>query len=116
MTHEHKINAAGKKLGRIASETAKVLLGKTSAAFENHKIADVKVVIENAAKLDITDRKKRGEVRKRYSGYPGGQKVESLGAFLGRKGNAGAITLAVKRMLPNNRLLKGRMKNLIISE
>lgn len=116
MTHEHKINAAGKKLGRVASESAKVLMGKHSPQFENQKIADVKVVIENAGKLDVSDRKKRGEVRKRYSGYPGGQKVESLGAFLGRKGGVGALTIAIKRMLPNNRLLKGRMKNLIISE
>ncbi len=116
MTYEHKINAAGKKLGRISSEAAKVLLGKHSAQFENNKVADVKVIIENAGKLDFSDRKKVGEVRKRYSGYPGGQKVESLGAFLGRKGGKGALQLAVKRMLPNNRLLTGRLKNLIISE
>ena len=116
MTTEHKIDATGKKLGRIASQAAKVLLGKTSANFENNKIADITVRIENASKLDFSDRKKKGEVRKRYSGYPGGQKVETLGAYLDRKGGKGAIELAVKRMLPNNRLIKGRMKNLIISE
>lgn len=116
MTYQHTINAAGKKLGKISSEAAKVLLGKHSAQFENNKVADVKVVVENAAKLDISDKKRTQEVRKRYSGYPGGQKVESLGAHIQRKGIAHAIQLAVKRMLPKNRLRDLRMKNLTISE
>ncbi len=116
MTYQHHINAAGKKLGRISSEAAKVLLGKHSPQFENNKIADVQVIIENAAKLDISDRKNTGEVRKRYTGYPGGQRVESLSAFTERKGGKGVIELAVKRMLQSNRLRNGRLKNLIISE
>jgi len=116
MTHEHTINAAGKKLGRISSEAAKVLLGKTSADFENHKVADVKVTISNASKMDISDKKKQQEVRKRYSGYPGGQKVESLGEHIARVGIAQAVQNTVKKMLPKNRLRDLRLKNLTILE
>jgi large subunit ribosomal protein L13 len=113
MTKEYIINAAGKKLGRVSSQVAKILMGKTSASFENNKVADVRVLIENADKLDIIDRKARGDVRKRYSGYPGGQRVESLAAHIQRKGHFGAIRLAVLRMLPNNRLRTERMKRLV---
>lgn len=116
MTKEYTINAAGKKLGRVSSEVAKILIGKTAADFENHKVADVKVTIENAAKLDITDKKKTQEVRKRYSGYPGGQKVEKLGEFIGRTSHAETLRHAVRGMLPRNRLLTARMKNLTIVE
>ncbi len=114
MAYEHKINAAGKKLGRIASEAAKVLMGKHSAQFENNRVADVRVVIENASKLDVTYKKKRQEVRKRYTGYPGGQRVDSLGEFVERKGIGETVKDTVKRMLPRNRLRDARMKNLIV--
>lgn len=116
MTKELTIDATGKKLGRIASQAAKALMGKTSADFENHKVADIRVTIDHAAKLDVTDKKKRQEVRKRYSGYPGGQKVESLGAYMNRKSPKDALVLAVRRMLPRNRLLTARMKRLIIND
>ncbi len=112
-TKEHTINVAGKKLGRVSSQIAKILMGKTSASFENNKVADVRVIVENADKLDIIDRKAKGDVRKRYSGYPGGQRVESLTAYIGRKGHFGAIRLAVQRMLPNNRLRTERLKRLV---
>lgn len=116
MTKEHTINAAGRKLGRVSSEIAKILIGKTSADFENNRVADVKVKVENAAKLDLSDKKKTQEVRKRYSGYPGGQKVEKLGEFIGRTSYKEAIRHAVRGMLPRNRLLTARMKNLTIVE
>ena len=115
-TYEHKINAAGKKLGRVASEAAKVLMGKHSADFENHKVADVKVVIENADKLDISDKKMRQEVRKRYTGFPGGQRVDSLGEFIARRGIGETVRDTVKRMLPKNRLRDERLKNLDVTK
>lgn len=89
-------------------------MGKTSASFENNKVADVLVKVENASKLDIADKKKKGDVRKRYSGYPGGQKVESLGSHIDRVGIAKTIQLSVKRMLPKNRLRTDRLKRLTI--
>lgn len=116
MTKEYTINAAGKKLGRISSEIAKILMGKTSVQFQNHVVAPVTVHVENASKMDMTEKKRTQEVRKRYSGYPGGQKVEKLGEYISRKNSGHAIKLAVKRMLPNNRLLTARLKNLIITE
>ncbi len=116
MTTEYIIDATGKKLGRIASEAAKALLGKRSASYARGTVADVRVLITNATKLDVTDKKRRQEVRKRYSGYPGGQKVESLGAYMERKSPSDALKLAITRMLPKNTLRKERLKRLTITK
>ncbi len=50
----HTIDATGRKLGRLASEVATKLMGKDSVDFKRHQVADVEVIVENAAKLDIT--------------------------------------------------------------
>ncbi len=68
----YSIDAKGKKLGRVASEAASVLLGKKSAHFVKHKIISPKVEIANASKLEIAETKMNTKVYLRYSGYPGG--------------------------------------------
>ena len=112
---EHKINASGKTLGRVASEAAKALMGKTSPEYTPHILSHVRVTIEHALKMHISDKRKRG-VRTRYSGYPGGLKRETLGTLIARRGIEEALRLAVRGMLPRNRLLTGRMKNLVVTE
>ncbi|OGG45571.1 hypothetical protein A2673_00990 [Candidatus Kaiserbacteria bacterium RIFCSPHIGHO2_01_FULL_50_13] len=112
---EYKINATGKSLGRVASEAAKALIGKTSAEYTPRIPSRVRVTIEHAAKIFMTERRKR-DINTRYSGYPSGLKRETLGALVGRRGIEEALRIAVKGMLPRNRLLVGRMKKLIVSE
>ncbi len=113
---QHTINADGKKLGRVASAAAHVLRGKARADFERNVVPMVRVRIENAGKLFITE-KKRGEKKyERYTGYPSGLKEESLGGLTKRRGIAIAVRRAVYGMLPKNKLRARIIKNLTIAE
>lgn len=114
-TNNYTIDATNKRLGIVATEAAKTLLGKNSPAFTKNQTADVTVTIENVSKLDITE--KRGqEIYQSYSGYPGGRRTETLTHLGGRLGYAEAVRRTVAGMLPNNKLKKLRLKNLIITE
>ena len=115
-TTHYTINAAGKTIGRVSSEAAKMLMGKTTATYTPNKASGVKVTIENASKIRVTEKKRLQTIFTHYSQYPGGLKKESLGARIGRKGMSSALRHAIEGMLPNNTLFVGRMKNLTISE
>lgn len=110
------INASGKKLGRIASEAAKVLMGKTEVDYTPNRPSVMPVVIDHASELDISEKKRMQRVYKRYSGYPGGQKIETLGRLSARRGIEVALRKTIERMLPRNTLRKGRMKRLTIKK
>ncbi len=116
MATEHKIDAAGRSLGRIASEAAKALMGKTSADYTPNKFSDVKVIISNASKLHFSEKKRVQKVYERYSGYPGGLRREKFEELVARKGYDASIRYAVSRMLPNNTFRVARMKNLKITK
>lgn len=115
-TQEYTIDAKGKRLGRVATEAASVLLGKNSPDFARHKAADVTVSIVNSRLLDITEKKAVQEMFQTYSGYPGGRKLESLGHLADRRGYSEVVRRTIGGMLPKNKLHAVRMKNLIISE
>jgi len=112
----HSIDANGRTLGRIATEAAKALMGKTRADYTPHVRSDVKVVISNASKMRIAERKRLSQTYKSYSGYPGGQRVETLASLSARKGYGAAIKKAVERMLPKNTMRVARLKNLTVTE
>jgi large subunit ribosomal protein L13 len=111
----HIINADGKRLGDIATEAARILLGKTSVNFTRHTAAPVSVVIENVSRLDISEKKAR-ETYQTYSGYPGGRRVETLGRLATRRGYSEVVRRTVAGMLPNNKLKRVRLANLTITE
>ncbi len=112
----YTIDAAGKRLGRIASAAAHALMGKRSPHFVKHRVADVEVRVVNAKQLDISEQKRSTNVHKRYSGYPGGQKTETWGNVIARKSIGAVVTHAVKRMLPNNKLRDSRLRRLKIED
>ncbi len=112
---EHTIDAAGKRIGQIATEAATVLMGKDKVDFTKHIMSDVVVTIENASKLDIPE-KKLGEIYQSYSGYPGGRKEETLGHLKERLGIGEALQRSIGGMLPNNKHKKRLLKQLIINE
>lgn len=112
---EYTIDAAGKRLGKVATEAATYLIGKNAADFERHLIASVKVTILNANKLDVAD-KKKGDIYQTYSGYPGGQRSETLEHLAKRLGYAEVVRRTINGMLPKNKLQKGLMKNLVVTE
>ena len=113
---EYVIDAKGKRLGRVATEAASVLLGKNDPAFAKNIVADVHVKITNARLLDISEKKREQEEFQTYSGYPGGQKRETLGHLIERRGYTEAVARTISGMLPKNKLHKLRMHNLEVVE
>jgi large subunit ribosomal protein L13 len=113
---KYTIDAQGKKLGRVASEAASVLMGKKTVSFTKNTVADVNVEISNAKKTDISALKKTRDIYVTYTGSRGGLNKESLGQLINRRGMKEVYHRAVKRMLPDNKLRDERMKNLIIKE
>lgn len=114
-TKTHTIDAAGKRLGKVATEAAALLIGKNDPAFAKHIMADVNVVIENASKMDIPD-KKEGEIYQSYSGYPGGRKTEPLIHLAKRLGYREVLRRSIAGMLPTNKHKKRLLLKLNISE
>lgn len=107
------LDAKNKSLGRIASEAANILRGKTDPAFERHVAPDQKVIIKNASLVRVTGRKMLQEGRERYSGYPGGlRKVSYQETF--NKDPRKLLEQAIAGMIPSNRLKKDILKNLTI--
>ena len=116
MTTDYTIDAAGQKLGRIASQAAKTLMGKVSASYTPHIDSRLSVHVINVSKLFITEKKRLNKMYTTYSGHPGGLKREMLGALIARKGIGEALKRAIERMLPRNATRKARMKRLTISD
>ncbi|MDH5441990.1 MAG: 50S ribosomal protein L13 [Candidatus Nomurabacteria bacterium] len=114
-TKEYTIDASGKKLGRVASEAAMILRGKNSPDFTPNKVSGNKVHVINASKIDLADVKLLDEYMS-YSGYAGGQKRETRGHLIDRKGYAPVFEKAVYGMLASNKLRAPLMKNLTITE
>lgn len=113
----YTIDAQGKKLGRVAAQAATLLRGKNKADFTKHKSPEVHVVIVNAGKLALTEAKKAETVYKRFSGHQGSKlKIESLKHLSARKGYREGLKLAIRGMLPNNKLRPGLLKRLTITD
>jgi large subunit ribosomal protein L13 len=99
----HLIDVKDKILGRVATEIALLLMGKSKPNFvRNLDIGDFVVVI-NAKEVAVTGSKEKLKKYYRHSGYPGGFKQEVLGDLRQRKPQD-VIIHAVKGMLPDNRL------------
>lgn len=111
----HTIDAAGKTLGRVATEAAKALMGKMRADYTPNTSSNVKVMVENASKIYTREKKRREKIYSNYSGYPGGLKRESLAMLNARKPGE-AVRRAVERMLPRNTMRTARMKNLTVNQ
>jgi len=112
----HTIDATGKTLGRVASATAKILMGKTTADYVANKVADVSVVIENASKTKMTEKRRLETLHEHHTGYPGGLRFQTNDKIIKSKGWAELYKLAVQGMLPANKLRPLMMKRLTIKE
>jgi len=97
------IDAAGKTLGHLASEVARILRGKHKPIFTPHVDCGDHVIVVNAEKVRLTGKKLQQKQYIRHSGYPGGLKVINY-ARLMQTYPERAIEKAVKGMLPHNRL------------
>ncbi len=105
------VDASGKVLGRLASEIAKRLRGKHRPHFAPHVDVGDFIVVVNAAKIRLTGKKWDQKIYWRHSGYMGGLKTRTARQMLQEKPEE-LIRLAVKRMLPKNRLGRKLLKKL----
>ena len=112
----YTIDATNKRLGRIATEAAFVLMGKHTPSYRRNLAGAVTVTIKNAAKLDVRQKKLKQKMYTSYSGYPGGLKSESAFHRAAHKGYGVLVRTAIKGMLPKNRLQDKMMKNLVVTE
>ena len=81
------------------------MMGKNRVDFTRHKSPDVRVVIENAAKLVLTVAKKEETVYKRFSGHQGSKvKIETSAHLAERRGYKEGLKSAIKGMIPDNKL------------
>lgn len=108
-----EIDAAGKVLGRLATEIAVILRGKNKATFRANLIMGERVKVINASKIVITGRKIDEKKYYHHTGYLGHLKTVSLKELM-EKNPAEVIERAVYGMLPANKLRKEWMKNLVV--
>ncbi len=112
----YTIDATGKSLGRVATEVAMILMGKNTPDFSNNKVTNNRVLVENASKAKISQKKIKTTSYAQYSGYPGGLKFVSMERMIEKKGYEEIFKKAIYGMLPGNKLRSLRMKNLTITE
>lgn len=96
-------DAAEHTLGRMASEIAFKLIGKDRPTYTPSEGGATHVVVINAEKARLTGTKGESKIYKRYTGYPGGQRLIPIDKMREQKPQD-IVTLAVRRMLPKNRL------------
>ena len=113
---KYTLDAQGKKIGRVASEAAKILMGKNSPDYAPNKEPEALVEIINASKADVSQSKLKENLQSRFSGYPGGITTETIGQVLASKGHTELFKRAVYGMLPSNKLRSKMMQNLTISK
>ncbi len=97
------IDASNKPLGRVAAEAAKLLRGKHKPTFTPNVDTGDHVIILNAKDVILTGRKSEQKIYRHHSGYIGGMK-EVVAKDMLSKNPEKAMMLAIKGMLPHNRL------------
>ncbi|MFH1284249.1 MAG: 50S ribosomal protein L13 [Candidatus Peregrinibacteria bacterium] len=105
------IDAKDKGLGHLAVIIANKLRGKDKPTFSPHMDCGDFVVVINSEKIKLSGNKLEKKIYYTHSGYPGGLKEEKAGRLMERKPTK-ALSLAVRGMLPKNKLRKEMMKKL----
>ena len=105
------VDASGKTLGRLATRIADTLRGKRKPEYTPHMDTGDFVVVVNAEKIAVTGNKREQKLYYRHSGYPGGLRTRTLEEMLERRPEE-VIRLAVKGMLPRNRLGRQQLRKL----
>ena len=109
----HIVDADGQVLGRLATELATILMGKHRPTYTPHVLTGDFVVVVNAEKVVLTGRKMQQKQYDSYSQYPGGRKIQPIGKVLAKTPER-VLRLAVRRMLPKNKLARDMLTRLKI--
>ena len=107
------VDANGKTLGRLATQIADTLRGKRKPEYTPHVDTGDFVIVVNAEKIHVTGNKRQQKLYYRHSGYPGGLRSRTLEVMLARRPEE-VLRLAVKGMLPRNRLARRQLTKLKI--
>jgi large subunit ribosomal protein L13 len=107
----HVLDASNRPLGKLAVEAAILLRGKHKPTYTPHLDTGDFVIVINASKIHVGQRKLEAKEYTRYSGYPGGLKRENLATLLARHPER-VIEHAVRGMLPKNALGRAMFRKL----
>ena len=107
------VDAEGKTLGRLATVIADTLRGKRKPQYTPHVDTGDFVIVVNAEKIQVTGNKLDQKRYYRHSGYPGGLRSRTLRDQLERRPTE-VLRVAVKGMLPKNRLARQQITKLKI--
>jgi len=105
------VDADGAVLGRLATKIAPILMGKTKPAYTPHVDVGDYVIVVNAEKVRLTGKKAQVKEYDYYTHHPGGHKYVSFADMMAKKPEK-VIELAVRRMLPKNKLGRKMLKKL----
>ena len=111
---KHVLDAKGEILGRVATQAAVFLMGKHKVTYSTHMDSGDFVEIINADKIEVTGKKASQKMYRRHSGYPSGFKEETYNEAM-VKHPTRVLELAIKGMLPDNKLKAQRMKRLTLT-
>lgn len=107
----HVIDASDVVLGRLATQAATLLRGKHKPTFAPHVDTGDFVIVVNAGKVALTGNKRETKVAYHHSGYPGGLRATGYNELLAKRPER-VIEMAVRGMLPHNRLGRQLIKKL----
>ena len=97
------VDASGQTLGRLASQVARILMGKENPQYTTFLDTGDHVIVINAEKVKTTGMKAEQKLYQHYTGYPGGLRTEEFRKRFERKPEA-IIEAAILRMLPKSKL------------
>jgi len=97
------VDASGQTLGRLASQVARILMGKENPRYTTFLDTGDHVIVINAEKVKTSGMKSEQKVYQHYTGYPGGLRTEEFRKRFERKPEL-VIEDAVSRMLPKSEL------------
>ena len=109
----HIIDVNDQILGRVATKIASLLIGKEKANIVPNIDGGDFVIVLNSDKVKLTRGKGLKKIYYKHSGYPGGLKEIVFDDQI-KKDSTRVILLAVKNMLPKNKLRDGRMNRLFV--
>ena len=105
------VDAEGAILGRMAAKIAPILMGKTKPTYTPHVDVGDYVIVVNADKVRVTGKKAEMKQYDYYTHFPGGHKFVSFADMMTKKPEK-VVELAVRRMLPKNKLGRAMLKKL----
>ncbi len=105
------VDAEGQTLGRLASKVAFLIRGKHKPNFTPHADCGDNVIVINAEKITLTGNKWDDKTYIRHTGYPGGQRSLKAKELMAKRPNR-MVEMAVKGMLPKNKLGSALYRNL----